>query len=442
MDILALVLTALFVKVILSRISEFHKKNEYSEYLTDNFHSPVSAFTIFFPRLRILPKTGILLIQLTFLLTTLFLISFIFPFAPSYWPTGRNIVEFDVLGGVTLILSFMCVIAFTLIKAYFSLLSIEKNPKTPEILFKGISIITYAVIVNIVWFFILEDYRFSISKTTQTCLRIIGTLFFYSTINYYKVWNRHLPFEMDEEKRETIHYFLNICLSCIIESTFLFVSVNIAFFASSVITKIIWYNMVSIILYPSNIAIYSAGLAIIFIIYDYLNKICEPYYKLKELLVKKCTKRVKDIQNGDSIVYESVNKEEEVALSTEKKLVPISWKIYFRFADEINFKTIEHSALRQTIFQIAILSIFFLGIVVFVPDTYDGILQIGLTVVLPIIPKISGVILGYSISSFETSIYEERFNQAWKKFEDKREDGKMIELYVIHEKVNKEFISV
>jgi hypothetical protein len=273
---------------------------------------------------------------------------------------------------------------------------------------------------------------------------------------------------------DLVKFYGNILFSSVIEAFYVLFAFVICYLAGLALGQFIWYNMISIIIYPGNIALFSAIviIAIVFIINDFLTKNLDPYLKVQLKLIGKNCKFQEEIKTP-KMIYDSGWKKEhegkEVKLppvelpnvpvpdaitnfqsplldqvlpgllkkddvrgqSTDSKTVtpggeikpadlkyrPIPWETYFRICREIDVSDIEIEALKQLILQVTIIGLFFLGIMVFVPNTLDGTFQIALTILIPIVPRLTSAAF-MATRTLDGGIFDSRFEKAYVKVEE------------------------
>lgn len=391
-----LVLTALFIYVFNEKIKNFDKKDTYSDYLTDNYESPIKVISAFFPRFRKVSEyTGFILSVLVYLVLFCIL-AFLTTLAPTDWPYQQqsNIfisedyfrLGFASFQGVMIIVLTILLVTVSTLRILFKK---DTRRDHPHIFIIGkvvLSVVGTTIVTVILCLLILPSlldfgsifYIFSI---------LFGAL--YSLDVFSVTSEEYTIFKSMKLQRSPV----NLYLSNLLNLFFFLCAFYIFYYTSTFITSVVWFNMVAVLLYPSNLTVYSAFLAVIYIFFDFITKSTQPYVVVKSKLIKKACKTLEEIRDDST-------------------LIPITWDIFFQICDDINFFSTFYDSLRLTIIQISVVTIFFLAVVMFVKDTFDDMLKIGLTSLLPILPKISSMLFD-KIDSLDGTIFDQRFEMSY-----------------------------
>lgn len=387
-------------------------------FVTNNFDTPDASIFNILPKLRIIPLRlrNFFLALVAF--TLIFSFSLLNTLLPTQWPETTdqntwNLLQIDPAKFSFLIISSLFILVIGTVKLIFKFMTKEHYQSYFEKVFaiaiQFIHILFSIIILNVFWaIFIPENsiIQLTVPWVTRIIFCLFGSIYAFLQIKYFDFF-----FHSDDSIIIPWKYYFNIHITITIESIFAYFLFTMIYYCSNVLVDYIWYNMVVVLIYPTSLSIYIAVITVFLIIYELLSKFQKLFSKVKELIVSNCP--LKDINEVIESQKPSVLKIQNSDENQEKikYLIPLKWKYFYTLCDLIDFRYAFIDAIKSAIIQLTIISIFFMGILVFIPPSFEGLFQLGLTTLLPLIPRLASTVIG-TTSSLEDVVILNRFKMS------------------------------
>uniref|UniRef100_A0A7S1KTM3 Uncharacterized protein n=1 Tax=Percolomonas cosmopolitus TaxID=63605 RepID=A0A7S1KTM3_9EUKA len=205
--------------------------------------------------------------------------------------------------------------------------------------------------------------------------------------------------------------------SLIFESVWFGFTFFAAFLASSLVCRFIWSQLLLFILYPSQIQIGAYILTLLGTVGKFIIDLSNPHSKVRSMLLgskplvsldyaQKWNNYIMTFDQDEIFFKHEVNE-------TPRYFVPLTWEAFFRICDQVKVDYFIYKILGRAVFTIFVISIFFMGFVVFgegATTEISDILKLAALSLLPLLPKVVQVLEGKNV--VEDATHDIRFKSA------------------------------